>query len=102
MHAVTLDKINALGIGRTFQAVEIFENLTVLENAMAGGVAATDIGLTSCLNRWGKARRGHDELVSRAREVLDLVGLSGFAALSGAGLSSRQQRLLRISRVLLS
>src|SRR5258708_35614527 len=99
MHAVTLDKINALGIGRTFQAVEIFENLTVLENAMAGGVAATDIGLTSCLNRWGKARRVDDELVSRAREGLDLAGLSGFAALGGAGLPARQQRVLGISSV---
>ncbi len=102
IQTLTPDKINALGIGRTFQAVEIFENLTVLENAMAGGVAATDIGLTSCLNRWGKARRVHDELVSRAREVLDLVGLSGFAALSGAGLPAGQQRLLGIARVIMS
>ena len=42
-------RVNAMGIGRTFQAAEPFRHLSVRENVMAGGVAGTGVGLLSCL-----------------------------------------------------
>jgi ABC-type branched-subunit amino acid transport system ATPase component len=102
IHTLPPYRINALGIGRTFQAAEVFEHLTVLENVMAGGVAASGIGLAACFLRWGKARRVQDELAARARDVLDLVGLSGSAGLMGGGLPAGQQRLLGVARAVMS
>ncbi|MCW5684685.1 MAG: ATP-binding cassette domain-containing protein [Pseudolabrys sp.] len=96
------NEINARGIGRTFQSVEIFATLTVLENAMTGGVAATAIGLAPSFLPWGKARRVHDDLARRARETLDFVGLSAAADMPGGTLPTGQQRLLGIARVMMS
>jgi ABC-type branched-subunit amino acid transport system ATPase component len=96
------EAINALGIGRTFQSVEIFESINVLENAMVGGVARTGIRVVTCLNRWGRARRVSAELTARARETLEFVGLGACANLMGANLPAGQQRLLGIARMLMS
>ncbi|MGN6463345.1 MAG: ABC transporter ATP-binding protein, partial [Pseudolabrys sp.] len=94
--------INARGVGRTFQSVEIFTTLTVLENAMAGGVAATAIGLAPSFLPWGKSRRVQNDLARRAHEALDFVGLSGTADMMGGTLPTGQQRLLGIARVMMS
>lgn len=102
IQALPPDKINMLGIGRTFQSVEIFSGLTVLENAMAGGVAATDIGFAACFNRWGRARWTKANLAQRARDTLDFVGLSDCADMMGGSLPTGQQRLLGIARIMMS
>ncbi len=96
------EQINRLGIGRTFQAVEVFEHLTVRENVMAGGVAGTDIGLLACLSPWGRARHVAATLATRAQEILETVGLGSCADLMGSGLPAGQQRLLGIARVLMT
>lgn len=96
------EQINRLGIGRTFQAVEVFAHLTVLENVMAGGVAGTDIGLAACLSPWGRAKNVARQLAERAREALGTVGLGECADLMGASLPAGQQRLLGIARVLMT
>lgn len=96
------DKINARGIGRTFQAAEVFPSLSVIENVIAGGVASSGIGFLACFNRWGSARATHERLTEKAREALEFVGLGACAEMMSASLPAGQQRLLGIARMMVS
>jgi branched-chain amino acid transport system ATP-binding protein len=69
------------GIARTFQNVELFRSMTVLEHVLIGR----------------HARRGR-----RAREVLDYVGLTGLAHTRAAGLSYGTQKRVELARALAS
>lgn len=74
-----------LGISRTFQAGRLFSALTVAEN-----IAAAAIGL-------GQTRRQADR---SAEEILDWMGLSGFAGRRAATLAYSDQRRVAIARSL--
>lgn len=94
--------MNPLGIVRTFQSIELFRELTVHENVMAGGVAGTKVGVTPSLFRWPSVSRSENELSRMADEYLELVGLDWRREVSASILSAGQQRLLIIARALAS
>jgi branched-chain amino acid transport system ATP-binding protein len=89
-----------LGIARTFQNVELFETMTVLENILVGQYTRTRCGM------WGSILRfpwvGVEEKKSRriAEELLDFVGLSQYADQTSSDLPFGWQRLLEIARAL--
>ncbi|MGI9335952.1 MAG: ATP-binding cassette domain-containing protein [Gammaproteobacteria bacterium] len=93
-------EVNARGVARTFQAVELFANMTVCENVMAGGVAGAGIQFGACVLRTAKARRTHTRLRETAHAILDRVGLAQAADQPAATLPAGQQRLLGIARAL--
>jgi branched-chain amino acid transport system ATP-binding protein len=64
------DRIAHAGIARTFQNIELFENLTVLDNLMLGRHVHVAYGTPSALLWLGKARR---EESSHRRMVEDIV-----------------------------
>jgi branched-chain amino acid transport system ATP-binding protein len=64
------DRIARSGIARTFQNIELFENLTVLDNLMLGRHVHVAYGTPSALLWLGKARR---EESSHRRMVEDIV-----------------------------
>ena len=94
--------MNPLGIVRTFQSLELFKELTVHENVMAGGVAGTKVGVTPSLFRWPSVSRAEKTLSQRADEHLELVGLDWRRDDPASILSAGQQRLLIIARALAS
>jgi branched-chain amino acid transport system ATP-binding protein len=67
--------IAALGMGRTFQNIELFANLTVLDNVMLGRHLHVAYGPLAALGWLGRARR--EELRHRrvAEEIVDLLDL---------------------------
>jgi branched-chain amino acid transport system ATP-binding protein len=69
------------GIARTFQNVELFTSMTVLEHVLVGR----------------HARRGR-----RAREIVEYVGLSGLAHRPAAGLPYGTQKRVELARALAS
>ena len=73
------DEIAQLGIARTFQNIELFANLTVLDNLMLGCHHHHPYGVLSSLVWLGKARRS--ELLNRAA-VEDIDRLSGARAVA--------------------
>ncbi|MGA7490626.1 MAG: ATP-binding cassette domain-containing protein [Xanthobacteraceae bacterium] len=93
-------RVNALGIGRTFQAAEPFRHMSVRENVMAGAVAAARTGLLSSLIGWGHARTVMAELRGKADDLLSQVGLTARADQPASVLTAGQRRLLAIARVL--
>ena len=94
--------MNPLGIVRTFQSIELFRELSVHENVMAGGVAGTKVGVTPSLFRWPSVSRSEKDLSRMADEYLELVGLDWRRDVPASILSAGQQRLLIIARALAS
>jgi branched-chain amino acid transport system ATP-binding protein len=92
--------ISRLGMARTFQNVQLFGNMTVLENVMVGRHVKSGYGLLSAALRLPRARRQEREIRARAMEQLDRVGLAGKADENATSLPFGQQRLLEIARAM--
>jgi branched-chain amino acid transport system ATP-binding protein len=97
---VAPERIAARGLVRTFQLVQLFQNLTVLENIKIGRHARTRAGLVAALTRPAWARREEAETERRAHELLGFVGLGDNAGVRASALPYGQQRLLEIARAL--
>lgn len=93
-------EIAALGIGRTFQNLQIFANMTVLENVMVGRHPKSTYGFLDAALRLPRARREEEAIRQEALRYLALVGLEKKAALPAAALPLGQQRLLELARAL--
>jgi branched-chain amino acid transport system ATP-binding protein len=94
------EQIAASGLVRTFQLVQLFQNLSVLENVQVGCHLHTRGGVFSALIRNRATRETEREVDTRARELLDFVGLEGAADSEASALAYGQQRLLEIARAL--
>jgi len=93
-------EIAALGVARTFQMLELFENMTVLENVMVGCHGWTKKGMLASALRLAGALEEERRIAERALEKLTLVGLADHAHLGAGELPFGQQRLVEIARAL--
>ena len=95
-------KLVELGISRTFQNVELFESMTVLENILVGQHTRTRCGMLGSILRfpWVTAEEKKAHLL--AMELLDFVGLNGHSDKTSGDLPFGWQRLLEIARALAS
>jgi branched-chain amino acid transport system ATP-binding protein len=94
------DIIASHGITRTFQNVELFSNMTVLENVMVGRHVRSASGFLSCALRFPNMIREERHIEKAAREYLDFVGLSARANDMALSLPLGHQRYLEIARAL--
>jgi len=97
---VAPERIAGRGLVRTFQLVQLFQNLTVLENVKVGRHVRTRSGLLAALARPPWARQEERETERRARELIEFVGLRDQADARASVLPHGQQRLLEIARAL--
>ncbi|MBM4288059.1 MAG: ABC transporter ATP-binding protein [Deltaproteobacteria bacterium] len=93
-------QIAAQGISRTFQIVQLFGHMTVLENVMVGRHVRTSAGLFSAALRLPSGRREEAAIRAQARYWLDFVGLASRADDYASNLPLGYQRLLEIARAL--
>ncbi len=70
------DRIARLGVARTFQTTNLFEQATVLDNLIVGHRLRTRSGLWDVLVNSRRLQREEKASRDKAREVLDFVGLS--------------------------
>ena len=68
------NQITTVGIARTFQAVRLFPNMTVLENVMVGQHPRTRSGLTGAILGLPGTRREEEAIRAKARETLGFFG----------------------------
>ncbi len=93
-------QIVALGIARTFQTIRLFQNLSVLENALAGCHCQMKAGVIGSLFHTPSQKREEREAQRRALESLEFVGLRQQAMQMSKNLSYGNQRLLEIARAM--
>ncbi|MGW0082196.1 ABC transporter ATP-binding protein [Streptomyces sp. NPDC003393] len=86
------------GLMRTFQSARLVPLLTVRENVMLGAHRFTRSRFLSDGLRLPRARREERALRARTAELLDFLGLTGFADRPAADLPAGAQRLVEVAR----
>ncbi|MDL2317020.1 ABC transporter ATP-binding protein [Desulfovibrio sp. OttesenSCG-928-A18] len=94
--------IVSLGIARTFQNIRLFQNMSVLENVLAGCHCRMKAGLFASMFRPPSQRREERKAVERGMKELAFVGLDAQYNNLAGNLSYGNQRLLEIARALAS
>jgi branched-chain amino acid transport system permease protein len=89
-----------LGMGRTFQNLRLFGDLSVLDNVMLGRHTRMTNGFFSSLLSLPKARRQETISRERALGLLQLVGLSHLALAPAGSLPYGLQRRVELARAL--
>ncbi|MCF8036568.1 MAG: ABC transporter ATP-binding protein [Desulfobacteraceae bacterium] len=93
-------KIALLGIGRTFQNVRTFPDMTVLENVMVGRHARSRAGVTVSALLPAFLRPEEKRIQAEAGSWLDFVGLADAADMPAGSLPLGKQRMLEVARAL--
>lgn len=90
--------ISRLGIGRTFQHVQLIPTMSVLENVALGAHLRRDVGVVKAALH--AERRSEAELLHEAAVQLQRVGLGDYLYEEAGNLALGQQRILEIARAL--
>jgi branched-chain amino acid transport system ATP-binding protein len=93
-------EIAARGISRTFQTVELFGNMTVLENVMMGCHTRVPTSFMASGFRLPGAKRKEEEMRERAVKILKFIGLGDKIEEPADNLPLGQQKILEIGRAL--
>ena len=88
------------GMVRTFQNLEIFSNMSVLENVSMGCHGRLSVPAWHSLLRTPRSRRLEAQMMREAREALAFVGMSDLADAVAKDLPFGKQRLLELARAL--
>jgi branched-chain amino acid transport system ATP-binding protein len=88
------------GIGRTFQNIRLFHNMTALENVLVGMHVRLKGNLFEAILRTRRVRKEEGEARVRARELLEFSGLRRKDGELGKNLSYGDQRRLEVARAL--
>lgn len=91
-------KISQTGISRTFQHVETFEKMTVLENVMVGRHNHMFTNFFECGFKLPKVRREEKRIRDEAMELLEFIGLEAKADEEASSLPLGEQKLMEIAR----
>src|SRR5271155_2764863 len=93
-------RIAEIGIGRTFQNVALFPNLSVLDNVRVGTHARTNSDIVSDSLKLSWVRRGEAELNKRVHEILGYLDLRNVAHVTVSGLPFGTQKRVELARAL--
>ncbi len=91
-------EIAKLGVGRTFQHVQLLPTMTVLENVAIGAHLRRKVGVVSATLH--AERKSEAELLHEAAVQLERVGLGDYLYEEAGNLALGQQRILEIARAL--
>lgn len=93
-------KIASLGLGRTFQNIRLFKNMTVLENVLIGLGNHGKSEVFASFFRLPAFYKNEEALKTKANELLKIFDLDGDADTLAKNLPYGQQRRLEIVRAL--
>jgi len=89
-----------LGLVRTFQNIELFGKMTVLENVMVGLHTQSSSGLFACAFRMPWQMSEERRIRDKAKEWLAFAGISELEEVEAGTLSFGKGRLLEIARAM--
>lgn len=93
-------EIAAVGIGRTFQTLRLFNSLSCIENVVSGQHSRSSAGVFASLIGTPAQRKEEAEIYELGRRCLTEVGLGEYADRVASSLSYGHQRRLEIARAL--
>jgi branched-chain amino acid transport system ATP-binding protein len=92
----------ARGLARTFQNLQIFRELSLLENVMIGRHTRSRAGFLASMLRFPGTAAEERDVEARAYEKLALLGLGERALESASALSFGEAKLVEMARALVS
>jgi branched-chain amino acid transport system ATP-binding protein len=95
-------RIAEIGIGRTFQNVALFPNLSVLDNVRVGTHSKTKSDIVSDSLKLGWVRRGEAAMNKTVHEILGYLDLETVAHTTVSGLPFGTQKRVELARALAS
>jgi branched-chain amino acid transport system ATP-binding protein len=90
------------GVGRTFQNIRLFANMTALENVLVGMHSKLKANPLDALISSGRARAEERQAAEKANEFLALVGLANRGDELARNMPYGDQRRLEVARALAS
>ena len=93
-------RIAEIGIGRTFQNVALFPNLSVLDNVRVGTHARTSSDIISDSLRLAWVRRSESAVNTKVQEILAYLDLESVAHRTVSGLPFGTQKRVELARAL--
>ena len=94
------ERLAPLGMVRTFQNIELFGGMTVLENVMVGMHTSSSCGLLACSLKMPWAMKEESRIRAGALRWLEFAGIADLADVVAGNLPFGQGRLLEIARSL--
>jgi branched-chain amino acid transport system ATP-binding protein len=95
-------RIAEIGIGRTFQNVALFPNLSVLDNVRVGTHSKTRSDIISDSLKLSWVRRGEAAMNEKVHEILGYLDLEDVAHTAVSGLPFGTQKRVELARALAS
>lgn len=95
-------QIIQLGIARSFQNVELFSKMTVLDNLLTGLHTSIKKNIFSIALNLPSVRKTEKELVKKAYEVMELLSITEFAHEKVINLPFGYQKMVDIGRAIIS
>ena len=97
---IPVERLAAKGMVRTFQNIELFGQMTVLENVMVGLHSKSKSGLFACSFKAPWAIKEERRIREEAHEWLRFVGIEQQADVQAANLPFGKGRMLEIARAM--
>ncbi len=94
------DKLARLGIGRSFQQIELFRDMSVIENTLVGRHIKMKTGIFSSGLYWGFGKKEEVKAREEAEEIIDFLELYPYRKAKVGALSFGIQKLVGLSRAL--
>lgn len=95
-------QVTTHGIARTFQNIQLFDQLSSLDNVMVGRHIRTKSGVIGTFLHTPKMKREENACREKSLEVLEFVGLQRYANDLAGSLPYGRKRVLEIARALAS
>ena len=97
---VPAERLASRGLVRTFQNIELFGTMTVLENVMLGLHTQSSSGIFACMSKMPWHLAEERRIRTQAREWLEFCGITDLAQQVAGSLPFGKGRLLEIARAM--
>ncbi len=102
LHGMTPQAMAQAGLTRTFQAVRVYDALTLLDNLRLAAQSSDGTGWADALLRTRRWRAAEAAATARGRDLLGLTGLLEHADAPAARLSYGQRKLLQLAAAVMA
>jgi branched-chain amino acid transport system ATP-binding protein len=97
-----IHQVIGIGIARTFQNVELFKHMTVLDNLLVGQHSSTKYETLASIFLLPVVKREEERIKGKALEILNFLGLESYAYQYVLNLPYGVQKLVELARALVA